>query len=323
MPNKHDKYFSKLAGEVENDDSRKYAGVKGKSGYVAVIGRPNVGKSTLMNRILGQKISIVTAKPQTTRHQILGIYTGESGQIVFIDTPGLHGGQNKALNRYMNRTAQAAVSNVDAVLFLTEALRWTGDDAQALKALRGISEPVFLVINKVDKVTHKEKLLPFVQSISQKHPFDRVFLVSAVKGDGIRDILSALYDALPVGEPIFSADEVTDKSVRYLAAELIREKLMRRFHQEVPYSIAVEIESWKEDDEISHIHAVIWVERDSQKAMLVGKDGEALKQTGIQARRDIEDLLEKRINLKLWVKVKKSWADSDSLIQKMGYKDSL
>ncbi len=301
--------------------SREEAQPEKKSGYVAVIGRPNVGKSTLMNQILGQKVSIVTAKPQTTRHQIYGIYTEAPGQIVFVDTPGLHQGQGKALNRYMNRAAQAAVTDVDMVLLVTEALRWTDDDEQALAALKGAKSPVFLVVNKIDKVPQKEKLLPFVQEMSEKYPFDRVFLISANKGKGTEELVSGIYERLPEGPPIFPEDEVTNKSVRYLVTELIREKLMQRFHQEVPYSVAVEIELWREEAKITHIHAIIWVERESQKAMLVGAGGQALKQIGIQARRDIEKLLGKKVNLKLWVKVKKAWADNDGLIQKMGYKD--
>lgn len=295
--------------------------IEKKSGYVAVIGRPNVGKSTLMNQILGQKISIVTAKPQTTRHQIYGIHTDAPGQIVFIDTPGMHYSQGKALNRYMNRVAKAAVSDVDLILLLVDALRWTDDDEHALAALQGAKVPVFLVVNKVDKVPQKEKLLPFLQELSSKYLFERVFLVSASKEQGLDELINGIYEALPVGDAIFAEDEITNKSVRYLVTELIREKLMQRFHQEVPYSVAVDIESWREEPDIVHIHAIIWVERESQKAMLVGTGGEALKQVGIQARQDIQRLLDKKVNLKLWVKVKKAWADNDGLIQKMGYKD--
>jgi GTP-binding protein Era len=292
-----------------------------KSGYVAVIGRPNVGKSTLMNQILGQKVSIVTAKPQTTRHQIYGIHTEAPGQIVFIDTPGLHQAQGKALNRYMNRAAKAAVSDVDLVLLVVDALRWTDDDEHALAALKGVKVPVYLVVNKVDKVPQKEKLLPFLKELSEKYPFEKVFLLSASKGKGVEELVEGVFAGLPEGELIFSEDEITNKSVRYLVTEIIREKLMKRYHQEVPYSVAVEIESWREEPGIVHIHAIIWVERESQKAMLVGTGGEALKQIGIQARQDIEKLLGKKVNLKLWVKVKKAWADNDGLIQKMGYKD--
>ncbi len=331
MPDK--KAEDTLKNEKGNKDTRVPTGIvneigepqkseeETKSGYVAVIGRPNVGKSTLMNRVLGQKISIVTAKPQTTRHQIYGIHTEAPGQIVFIDTPGMHQGQSKALNRYMNRAAKAAVSDVDLILLVVDALRWTEDDEQALSALKGAKVPVYLVVNKVDKVPQKEKLLPFLQEVSAKYPFERVFLISASKDKGVDELVAGIYEALPKGPPIFGEDEVTNKSVRYLVTELIREKLMQRFHQEVPYSVAVEIESWEEEPRITHIHAIIWVERDSQKAMLVGSGGEALKQVGIQARQDIERLLGKKANLKLWVKVKKAWADNDGLIQKMGYKD--
>lgn len=292
-----------------------------KCGYVAVIGRPNVGKSTLINNIVGEKVSIVTAKPQTTRHQILAIQTGPKGQILFIDTPGMHVGHKKALNKFMNRTAAAAVNDVDLILFLVEALKWSGDDEKALQALKHTKAPVILVINKDDLVKEKYRLLPFAEKVMQYYDFRDVFYISASKDKGVERLVDLIYQILPESENYFSDDQLTDKPVKYLVSELIREQLMLRFHQELPYSLTVEVESYKDQGHIVHIYSVIWVERAIQKNMVIGKQGASLKQIGVRARAEIEDLLGKQVNLKLWVKVKSAWADNDKLLQQLGYKD--
>lgn len=290
-------------------------------GYVAVIGKPNVGKSTLINQIIGEKVSIVTSKPQTTRHQILAIQTSPKGQILFIDTPGMHVGHKKALNKYMNKTAAAAVLDVDLILFLVESLKWGPDDEQALKSLQYTKTPVVLVINKADLIKEKEKLLPFANKIFQNFDFKEIFYISASKRKGVDDLEDKIYQMLPETANYFSDDQLTDKSTKYLVSELIREQLMLRLHQELPYSLTVEVESYKDKGHIVHIHALIWVERDIQKNMVIGKRGDTLKQVGIQARKEIQDLVGKKVHLKMWVKVKSAWADNDRLLQQLGYKD--
>ncbi|MCF6288647.1 MAG: GTPase Era [Proteobacteria bacterium] len=292
-----------------------------KCGYVAVIGKPNVGKSTLINHIIGEKVSIVTAKPQTTRHQILGIHTNQTGQILFIDTPGMHQGHKKALNKYMNKTAAVAVLNVDLILFLVESLKWDKDDEQALKSLQYTQTPVVLVINKADLIKNKEKLLPYAKQLMQLYNFKEIFYISASKGKGTKDLESKIFTFLPQADNYYAADQLTDKSTKYLIAELIREQLMLRLHQELPYSLTVEVESYKDKGHIIHIHALIWVEREQQKNMLIGKHGQSLKQVGIKARKEIQELVGKQVHLKLWAKVKSAWADNDRLLQQLGYKD--
>ncbi len=292
-----------------------------KCGYVAVIGRPNVGKSTLINRIVGEKVSIVTAKPQTTRHQILAIHTSAKGQVLFIDTPGMHVGHKKALNKYMNRAAASAVLDVDLILFLVESLVWSKDDEQALKALQHSKTPVILVVNKADLVKQKEKLLPFVHNIFQEYNFHDVYYTAATKGKGVEDLENKIYQLLPESENYYEKDQLTDKSTKYLISELIREQLMLRLHQEIPYSLTVEVESYKDKGPIVHIHALIWTEREIQKNMIIGKQGETLKKVGSLARREIESLIGKKVHLKLWARVKTAWANNETLLQQLGYKD--
>lgn len=292
-----------------------------KCGYVAVIGRPNVGKSTLINQIVGEKVSIVTAKPQTTRHQILAIHTSSEGQILFIDTPGMHVGHTKALNKYMNRAAASAVVDVDLILFLVESLRWTKDDEQALKALQHTKTPVILIVNKADLVKRKEQLLPYADKIFKQYDFEDIYYISASKGKGVKDLEAKIYQHLPESENFYQEDQLTDKSTKYLVSELIREQLMLRLHQEIPYSVTVEVESFKDKGNIVHIHALIWAEREIQKNMIIGKQGETLKKVGSLARREIELLVGKKVHLKLWARVKSAWANNDRLLQQLGYKD--
>ena len=292
-----------------------------RCGYVALVGRPNVGKSTLLNHLLGQKISITSRKPQTTRHQILRIKTTDTAQVVYVDTPGIHLHGKRAMNRYMNRTAGSALEGVQVALFLVEPLRWTEEDDLVLKRLRQSKVPVILVVNKVDTLEEKEALLPYLQEVAAKYEFKHVIPVSALKGTSLDVLESHILEFLEVSAPYFPEDQVTDRSIRFMAAEIVREKLMRRLGQELPYDLTVEIERFKEQKGIVHIHALIWVERKNQKAIIIGKGGERIKAVGEDARHDIEKLVEKKVYLELWVKIKEGWSDDERALQSLGYHD--
>ncbi|UCC57341.1 MAG: GTPase Era [Gammaproteobacteria bacterium] len=290
-----------------------------RCGYIALVGRPNVGKSTLLNRLLGQKISITSKRPQTTRHRILGIKTGSRSQQIYVDTPGLHHYNGRAMNRHMNRAATLALADVDVVVFVVEGLRWTADDDLVLKKLEQVDCPVVLVVNKVDLVADKQSLLPGLKEMSGRGEFEQIIPLSASKGDNV-DALEACVEALlPESPPFFPEEQVTDRSERFLVAERIREKLFRSLGRELPYGLTVEVESFRREERIIHIHALIWVERQSQKSIVVGKQGRVLKQVGRQARLEIESLLDSKVNLKLWVKVKEGWADDERALQSLGY----
>jgi GTP-binding protein Era len=288
-------------------------------GYVALVGRPNVGKSTLLNRILGQKLSIVTAKPQTTRQRIAGIKTTDRGQVVYVDTPGIHKATGRALNRYMNRVARAAFRDVDVVLFLIEADRWTRQDRQIAKSLKNIEVPVILVINKIDTLADRKSLLTFVAEKILPEQFDEVLMISAKNGDGVDDLEAQVTGMLPFSRPCYDEDQITDRSERFLAAELVREALTERLHQELPYALTVEIERFRREDALLTIHAIIWVERESQKQIVIGRGGKALKQVGSQARRAMEQLFEEKVFLQTWVKVSKDWTRSEKSLERFGY----
>jgi GTP-binding protein Era len=292
-----------------------------RCGYVALVGRPNVGKSTLLNHLLGQKISITSRKPQTTRHQILGIKTTDSAQVIYVDTPGMHLHGKRAMNRYMNRAATSALEGVHVALFLIEALRWTEEDDLVLKRLAESQVPVILVVNKVDKLDDKEALLPYLQQVAEKYDFEHIIPVSALKGTSLDVLESHIQAFLDISPPYFPEDQVTDRSLRFMVAEIVREKLMRRLGQELPYDSTVEIERFKEDKGLVKIHAVIWVERKNQKAIIIGKGGERIKSIGEEARHDIEKLVEKKVYLELWVKVKEGWSDDERALQSLGYHD--
>jgi GTP-binding protein Era len=292
-----------------------------RCGYVALIGRPNVGKSTLLNRILGQKISITSRRPQTTRHRVLGIKTEDSVQAIYVDTPGIHAFNGRAMNRHMNRAASRALQDVDVVVFLVEGVRWMADDELVLEKLQDLECPVILAVNKVDLLDSKELLLPGLQALSEKRAFHQIIPISAHKGDNIPALESCITSLLPLAPPMFPEDQVTDRSVRFLSAELVREKLFRMLGKELPYGLTVEIEQFRSEPDITHIHALIWVERKSQKFIVIGKQGRVLKEAGQQARRDIEELVGKQVNLKLWVKVKEGWADDERALQSLGYND--
>ena len=294
-----------------------------KSGFATLIGRPNVGQSTLMNHLIGQKIAITSSKPQTTRNRIQTVYTSEEGQIVFLDTPGIHKAKNK-LGDYMVNVAERTMSDVDVVLWLVEPTTYIGAGEQhIIEELKKIKTPVILVINKIDTVK-KEEILLFIDTYRKQMDFAEIVPVSALKGTGTEDLLSCIMKYLPYGHPFYDEDTVTDQPIRQITAELIREKALRCLEDEIPHGIAVTIESMHRRKYIMDIEATIICERDSHKGIIIGKQGQMLKKIGSQARPDIEDLVGCQVNLKLWVKVKKDWRDSDFLLKNFGYnpKDS-
>ncbi|MDX1404286.1 MAG: GTPase Era [Woeseiaceae bacterium] len=290
-----------------------------RCGFIAVVGRPNVGKSTLVNAMLGHKISIVTPKPQTTRHRILAVDSRDNCQLIFVDTPGLHRGARKAINRMMNRTAAAALADADAVLFVTEANRWTQEDSDVLQRLQRATCPVIAVMNKVDKVHPKEQLLQAIDDMSRRHAFAEVMPLSALKGDNVETLAKILPDLLPESEPLFPVDMLTDRGQAFRAAEIIREKLMLNLQQEIPYGLTVQVENLAQDDSGITIHATVWVERDSQKGIVVGKNGSVLKKVGRAARLELKRELGVPVHLELWTKVKGNWADNEQDLLLLGY----
>lgn len=292
-----------------------------RCGYIALVGRPNVGKSTLLNRLLGQKLSITADKPQTTRHRIVGIKTVEDAQLLYVDTPGLHTDARKAMNRYLNRAAGSALHDVDVIVMVMEAQKWTDDDQAVLDRLREASAPVFAVVNKVDRLKDKAALLPFLEALSQRFAFEEIVPVSAQTGSNVERLEQTLKERLPEGEPVYEADQLTDRSSRFLAAEMIREKLTRRLQRELPYALTVEIEQFKDVDGVLHIDGLIWVERESQKSIVIGKSGAMLKEVGRQARADMEKMFGAKVYLRLWVKAKEGWSDDERSLKNLGYSD--
>ena len=290
-------------------------------GYVALIGRPNVGKSTLMNHLLGQKISITSRKPQTTRHRILGINTTETGQAIYVDTPGMHNNEKRALNRYLNRTADSTLAGVDLIVWLIDGLVWQEYDEAIFKKLKQAGLPVILAVNKVDKVKDKDAMLAFFADAQKRHPFEHMIPISALKKTNLDRLESLIMELLPEGEPIYPADQITDRPERFLCAEIIREKLTRRLGDELPYALTVEIERYEETPGLSKIYAIIWVERSSQKNIVIGKQGEMLKKVGSDARHDMEKLIDQKVYLQLWVKVKQGWSDNERALQSLGFND--
>jgi GTP-binding protein Era len=295
--------------------------IAGRCGTVAIIGRPNVGKSTLLNRLMGQKLAITSHKAQTTRHSILGIKTRPEGQILFIDTPGIHQRGANALNRYLNRAARTAIGDTDLALFVVEALRWTDEDAAALEAIATAGVPVIAAVNKVDRIPKKEDLLPYLQDLGQRYAFADLIPVSAATGDQVEVLELALLRGLPEGAPVFPEDQVTDRSERFFAAELVREQLVQRYGEELPYRTTVEIERFEDTGGRYKIHALIWVERQSQKAIVIGRQGEALKAAATQARLEMQKLFGCPVHLEVWVKVKKSWSSDEAALGRLGYGD--
>jgi GTP-binding protein Era len=292
-----------------------------RAGSVAVVGRPNVGKSTLVNALVGAKVSIVSPRPQTTRHRLLGIATFEQGQLLLVDTPGIHGAQKNAMNRYMNRAARGAVSDVDAAVLVVEAGRWSDDDALAYAALKQSSVPCVLAINKVDKFADKGKLLPFIAQVTEGREFTAVHPISALKGKGTEALVKTLIALMPESEAQYGEDEITDRSERFLAGELVREQLMLRLGEEVPYSATVEIEKFEEDGEMLRIAAVVWVERESQKPIVIGKGGERMKAISTGARHAMEKLFGRKVFLETWCRVREGWSDDEAALGRFGYTD--
>lgn len=290
-----------------------------RAGYVAVVGRPNVGKSTLINALVGAKVSIVSSKPQTTRHRILGVRTEGDAQFVFVDTPGFQTRHRNALNQSMNRVVKEVLAEVDAVLFLIEALKFTPADARVLSLLPA-GRPVMLVVNKVDQVADKARLLPFLQDVAGRFDFAEVIPLSALDGRDGNRLLAILKPYLPESEAYFEADAITDRSERFLAAELLREKVFRLTGDEIPYGVAVEIERFDQDTSgLRRIHAILWVDREAHRPILLGKGGEHLKRISSEARQDMERLFDGKVFLQCWIKVRHGWADNAALLKSLGH----
>lgn len=290
-----------------------------KSGFATLIGRPNVGKSTLMNNLIGQKIAITSKKPQTTRNKIQTVYTDDRGQIVFLDTPGIHKAKNK-LGDYMVHVAEHTLREVDVILFLVEPSTFIGaGDKHIIEQLKKAGVPVILLINKIDMLAQKEELLPIIDAYRKEMDFDQIIPISAFNGDGTREVLDAIFSFLPYGPMFYDEDTVTDQPQRQIVAELIREQALRILDDEIPHGIAVSVEQMKVSKKIVDIEATIICEKDSHKGIIIGKGGQMLKKIGTNARHGIEDMMQCRVNLKLWVKVKKDWRDSDYLLKNFGY----
>ncbi|HBV40224.1 MAG TPA: GTPase Era [Erwinia sp.] len=293
-------------------------------GFIAIVGRPNVGKSTLLNQLLGQKISITSRKPQTTRHRITGIHTEEGYQAIYVDTPGLHMEEKRAINRLMNRAASSSIGDVELVIFVVEGTKWTDDDEMVLNKLKDGKVPVLLAINKVDNVTDKTILLPHMQFLGQQMNFIDIVPISAETGKNVDTIASIVRKRLPEAEHHFPEEYITDRSQRFMASEMIREKLMRFLGAELPYSVTVEIEQFVANERGGYnIHGLILVEREGQKKMVIGNKGAKIKTIGIEARKDMEEMFEAKVHLELWVKVKSGWADDERALRSLGYVDDL
>jgi GTP-binding protein Era len=292
-----------------------------RCGFVAIVGRPNVGKSTLMNHMLGQKLSITSRKPQTTRHQVLGIKTIGPMQAVYVDTPGMHEEQPRAINRYMNKAATSALKGVDVVVFVLDQLAWTTADERVLEKLSSLKCPVILAINKVDKIEKRETLLPHLDMLSRKRDFAEMIPVSALRETNLVPLEECVGRFLPQSVHFYPDDQITDRSERFMASEMVREKITRQLGAELPYSVAVEIEEFKHDGKTLHISAVILVERDGQKKIIIGDKGDRLRSIGQDARIDMERMFDNKVMLRLWVKVKRGWADSERALKSLGMHD--
>jgi GTP-binding protein Era len=290
-------------------------------GFVGIVGRPNVGKSTLLNKILGQKVSITSRKPQTTRHRILGINTTDDYQTIYVDTPGLHQRATRVLNRYMNRTAVSVIHDVAVLLWVVTALEWRKDDEWILKQLQHVSCPVIGVINKVDTVPDKDVLLPYIETLQSKREFAAIVPISAKSGTNVSDLEQEITKRLPESPFLFPKEQITDRSERFLASEMIREQLLHWLHQEVPYGLTVVVDQFKTTPKRLMISATIYVEKDSQKKIVIGKDGEKLKEVGTHARLQLEKIFNQPIYLQLWVKVRSNWADDEQALGRLGYKN--
>ena len=289
-----------------------------KSGYVSIVGKTNAGKSTLLNNFLGQKIAITSRKPQTTRHRFLGIKTINQSQIIFVDTPGFHTGQKRALNLHMNKIAINSMKGVDIVLYVIDGLKWNAEDQVKVESIPGDTIKI-LIINKIDKLNDKNILLPFIEELNRQNSFDSIVPISALKNLGVDDLLRLIEENLPEGEHLYPKNQITNISEKFLASEIIREKCINRIGDELPYRISVAIENFNELENITHINSVIYVEKESQKGMLIGQSGSMLKSIGTSSRKELENLLDTKVMLKTWVKVKKGWSDNEALLPSLGY----
>lgn len=292
-----------------------------RCGFVAIVGRPNVGKSSLLNALLRQKVSIISFKPQTTRQSIMGIKTQDNVQVVYVDTPGIHLRAKKALNKQMNKSAKHAMIDVDAIIFVVEALKWTAEDDYVCKNIANKEAPLLVAVNKVDLIAQKEDLLPFVEKIAEKLPHAKIVPISVKEGVQLKTIEQWVDAQLPESEFYFPPDQTVNHSERFYVAEIIREKLMLFLKNEIPYSLCVEIEKLEEDDKLKRIEACIWVERESQKAIVIGEKGKMLREVGTRARKELETFYQKKVFLKLWVKVKDSWSDDIRALKSLGYEE--
>ncbi len=290
-----------------------------RSGYVALTGRPNVGKSTLLNRLTGQKLAITSHKPQTTRHRILGIRSTDQAQVVYIDTPGIHRSRGKALSHYLNQTAQTALHDVNLIVFICQARQWQDEDELVLNRIRTSRRPCLAAVNKIDRVPDKTALLPFLQQLADRHDFAAILPVSARTGTQIDTLATSIEQQLPHSEPLFPPEQITDRPERFFAAELLREQITRRYHQELPYAISVEIEQFVAEPDRYRIHAIIWAERESQRAILLGRQGQTLKATASAARQQMCQFFATRVHLQVWIKVRHSWSDDEHSLAQLGY----
>lgn len=306
-------FFGNNQQNIEADNYR--------CGFVAIVGRPNVGKSTLLNHLLGQKLSITSRKPQTTRHKIVGIVTENNVQAIYVDTPGMHKREPRAINRLMNQAAQSALKDVDLILFVVDGLKWTPDDDLVLEKLAKVDTPVILIVNKVDTLSDKAALLPYLEVLNQKRHFSEVMPLSALRGHNLASLHEVVGRYLPYAPPMYGEDQITDRSQRFLAAEMIREKIMRQMGDEVPYDLMVQIDQFKIEGRLYRIDATILVERDGQKAIVIGEAGQKLKTIGKAARLDMEKLFDSKVMLTLWVKVKGGWSDDERALKSLGYGD--
>ena len=290
-------------------------------GYIAIVGRPNVGKSTLLNHLMGFKLSITSRKPQTTRHNVLGILTEDNYQMIFVDTPGIHAKQDRALNRYMNQAAGTAMRDVDLIVFVVDRDIWNeGDELVAGRVFRQ-NIPVIIAVNKMDRVEEAHQILPHIQLLSERFPAAEILPLAALQGQNLDKLKSLLKSKMPEGDFFYADDQVTDRSQRFIAAELVREKITRQLGDEVPYEIAVEIEEWRQEGNVLHIAALILVERDGQKKIIIGERGQRLKKIGQQARQDMEAFFDCKVMLRLWVKVKAGWSDDERALKSLGYNE--
>jgi GTP-binding protein Era len=297
----------------------KVAGQIQRCGYVAIVGRPNVGKSTLLNHVLGMKLSITSRKPQTTRHQILGVKTVDDTQTIYVDTPGIHQRRGTAINKYMNRAATSVLNDVDIILFVVQANKWTEEDQAVLERFKKVSCPILLVVNKIDTLTSKKELLPLIDELSTHYDYAEILPVSALNGINVEILEQKIAPLLPENEFIYPDDQVTDRSMRFLASEIIREKLIRELGQELPYTSTVSIDKYVDAPDIVHIHATIYVESEGQKAIIIGKKGSRLKSIGTKSREDISKMIETKVYLNLWVKVREGWSNDERALRGLGY----